>query len=107
RHAAHPLVDAPGSIENTLKGAFRAAGPSIVPAFGNFRTMIDRSLTQDQMLAAVSGFFGVFAVILATVGVYGSMSFVVAARTREMGIRIALGADRDRILRLVMGESVR
>jgi ABC-type antimicrobial peptide transport system permease subunit len=64
-------------------------------------------LTQDQMLAALSGFFGLFAVILATVGLYGSMSFVVARRTRELGIRIALGARRDGILRLVLGEAGR
>ena len=94
-----------GAVEPTLKQAFHAAGPGIVPAFGNFRTMIDRSLTQDQMLAALSGFFGVLAVMLATIGLYGSMTFVVARRTRELGIRIALGATRDGILRLVLREA--
>ena len=94
-----------GAVEPTLKKAFHAAGPAMIPAFGNFRTMIDRSLTQDQMLAALSGFFGMLAVILATIGLYGSMTFVVARRTRELGIRIALGASRDGILRLVLREA--
>lgn len=96
----------PAAIEPTLTAAFRAAGPAIVPTFGNFQTMIDRALTQDKMLAALSGFFGVFAVILATVGLYGSMSYVVARRTREIGIRIALGAQRRSVLRLVLTEAL-
>jgi predicted permease len=97
----------PGAVEPALKDAFRRAGPAIVPAFSDFRRTIQRTLTQDQMLAALSGFFGLFAVILATVGLYGSMSFVVARRTRELGIRIALGARRDGILRLVLSEAGR
>jgi putative ABC transport system permease protein len=95
-----------GSVEATLKNAIRAAGPEIVPTFASFRTLIDRTLTQDQVLAALSGFFGVLAVVLATIGLYGSMSFVVARRTREIGVRIALGASREGILRLVLREAI-
>jgi putative ABC transport system permease protein len=58
------------------------------------------------MLAALSGFFGLLAVVLATIGLYGSMSFVVAHRTREIGVRIALGASRGGILRLVLREAI-
>jgi putative ABC transport system permease protein len=95
-----------GSTEAMLKNAVRAAGPEIVPTFASFRTLIDRTLAQDQMLAALSGFFGLLAVVLATIGLYGSMSFVVARRTREIGVRIALGASRGGILRLVLREAI-
>jgi predicted permease len=95
-----------GSAEASLKTAIRSAGPAIVPAFVNFRTLIDRTLTQDQMLGAISGFFGLLAVALATIGLYGSMSFGVARRTREIGVRIALGASRESIMRLVLREAM-
>jgi len=94
------------SAEATLRRAFHSAGSRIVPTFGSLRTLIDRNATQDRMLAALSGFFGVLAVILATVGLYGSMSFVVARRTREIGVRMALGASRAGILRLVLREAI-
>ena len=95
-----------GSTETTLKNAFRSAGPRIVPTFTSFRTLIERTLTQDRMLAALSGFFGLLAVVLATIGLYGSMSFAVMRRTREIGVRIALGASREGILRLVLREAI-
>lgn len=69
--------------------------------------MISRSLTHDQLLAALSGGFALLAVLLATLGLYGSMSFAVARRTREIGVRIALGADRSRILSMVLRDAVR
>jgi putative ABC transport system permease protein len=94
------------SAETTLRTAFRSAGSRIVPTFGSLRTLIDRDVTQDRMLASLSGFFGLLAVILATVGVYGSMSFAVGRRTREIGVRMALGASRAGILRLVLREAI-
>jgi predicted permease len=89
-----------------IRAAFRAIDPAIVPTFGNYRRMVDRSLSQDQLLAALSLFFGGLAVVLAVVGLYGAMSFAVAARSREMAVRVALGAGRARIVRLVLAEAM-
>ena len=65
---------------------------------------IDESLYLDRLVAALSTAFGGLATLLAAVGLYGVMAFMVVRRTREIGIRIALGADRSNVLGLVMRE---
>jgi predicted permease len=67
---------------------------------------IDRLLFQQRMLARLSGFFGVAALILACIGLYGLLSYEVARRTRELGIRMALGAQRSDLMRLVVGQGI-
>jgi ABC-type antimicrobial peptide transport system permease subunit len=67
-------------------------------------TVIDESLFTDRIVAGLSAAFGLLATLLAGVGLYGVMSYAVARRTREIGVRVALGADRARILKLVLGE---
>jgi predicted permease len=64
------------------------------------------SLMEERLLATVSGFFGALALVLACVGLYGLMAYAVARRTAEIGIRMALGARRDRILWLVLRETL-
>ena len=68
-------------------------------------TQIDRTIALDRLLATLTALFGFLAVVLAAVGLYGVMSFAVAARAREIGIRMALGADRGRVLYQVIRES--
>ena len=78
-----------------------------VPAF-NVTTMaeqLNRTIALDRLLATLTALFGLLAVALAAVGLYGVMAFTVAARTREIGIRMALGASHARVLGQVMGES--
>jgi predicted permease len=67
-------------------------------------TQIDESLTQDRLITWLSSLFGLLATLLAAVGLYGVVAFSVARRTREIGIRMALGALPGDILRAVLGE---
>lgn len=67
-------------------------------------TTIENSLRIERMLAFLCSSFGLLATVLAAIGLYGVMAFNVARRTREIGIRLALGADRSTVLTMVMRE---
>jgi ABC-type antimicrobial peptide transport system permease subunit len=80
-----------------------------VPVF-EIRTesqQIDRQVFVERLVARLSGFFGALALLLACIGLYGLVSYEVARRTREIGIRSALGAARRDVLRLVLAEGMR
>jgi putative ABC transport system permease protein len=72
--------------------------------FTTLATQIDESLNRERLLATLSGFFGALALLLATIGLYGVMSYNVARRRNEIGIRMALGAEQSRVLRMVLQE---
>jgi predicted permease len=67
---------------------------------------VDASLVQERLLAKLSSIFGLLALLLAGIGLYGLMSYTVVKRTGEIGIRMALGAQRGQIVRLVMRETL-
>jgi putative ABC transport system permease protein len=74
----------------------------------NFRTMaaqLNDSLLRERLMATLSGFFGVLAALIAMIGLYGVVSYSVARRRNEIGIRMALGADRRQVVRMVMKEA--
>ena len=63
------------------------------------------SLLRERLMATLSGFFGGLATLIATIGLYGVMSYMVARRRNEIGIRMALGADRGDVVTMVMREA--
>jgi predicted permease len=67
---------------------------------------IDRLLFQERLVARLSGFFGLLALVLACVGLYGLLSYEVSRRTREIGIRMALGAEPESVLKLMLRQGL-
>lgn len=75
-------------------------------SFQEFRAMVQESLLRERLMAKLSGFFGVLALLLASIGLYGLLSYGVATRTNEIGLRMALGAGARNILSLILREGV-
>jgi putative ABC transport system permease protein len=76
----------------------------------NLQTMnevVDDSLMQERFVAQIGGFFSLSALLLACIGLYGVMSYATARRTQEIGIRMALGASRSEVLKLVLNQGMR
>ena len=96
------------SVAEQVRAALDKAEPDM-PLAGivTMRERVDRSLAQDQTLTVVSIGFGLLALVLACVGLYGLMAYAVARRTREFGIRMALGASPSSLLAMVLRESIR
>jgi predicted permease len=92
-------------VSLSVKRAVADAGPEIVISFDMLKTMVEGSLLRERLMATLSGFFGFLAALLATVGLYGVMSYMVASRTNEIGIRMALGADRTDVQSMVLKEA--
>jgi ABC-type antimicrobial peptide transport system permease subunit len=95
----------PSVVLPSIKKAIFDSSPEIIIDFRTMETQIRDSLLRERLMATLSGFFGFLAVLLATIGLYGVMSYTVARRTNEIGIRVALGAQRADVIGLVLREA--
>ena len=96
-----PLTSLIASLKETIGGM----NPGIDLDFKVLKTSIHESLLQDQLMATLSGFFGFLAALLAAIGLYGVISYMVVQRTKEIGIRMAIGAERADVLKLILNEA--
>ncbi|HVO97235.1 MAG TPA: ABC transporter permease [Bryobacteraceae bacterium] len=95
----------PAALISGVKSAIAQVNSGVSLEFTTFAAQVDESLARERLLATLSGFFGGLALLLATIGLYGVMSYNVARRRNEIGIRMALGAEQGRVLRMVMKEA--
>jgi len=92
-------------LMSIVRSAVRDMDPNVpVYAMRTTEVTINESLSTERMIASLSAVFGFLATLLAVIGLYGVMAYTVAQRTREVGIRIALGAARGEVIWLVMRE---
>jgi predicted permease len=97
----------PTSIAGSVRRAIQALDKNLpVTGISALSEQVNESLHKERLIARLSSFFGVLALLLACIGLYGLLAYRVARRTNEIGIRMALGADRRRVLWMVLGESL-
>jgi ABC-type antimicrobial peptide transport system permease subunit len=97
-----PQRDVVAAVKRTLN----EINPAISVNFEGLKPMIDATILPERLIATLSGFFGLLALLLACIGVYGILSYGVASRTTELGIRMALGAQRTDVFWLILREAL-
>ncbi|MBV8866116.1 MAG: ABC transporter permease, partial [Acidobacteriaceae bacterium] len=99
------ITGSPGPIIRGAKTAIAGVSSSISLQIRPFSAQLADSMRGDRAMAILSGAFGALAALLATLGLYGVMSYMVARRRKEIGVRMALGADGRRVVQIVLKEA--
>jgi len=94
-----------GGVFRAITAAVAELHPGIGIQFSVLTTQLKDSLLRDRLMAALAGAFGVLAGLLAVLGLYGVIAYMVQRRRNEIGVRIALGAGRARVIQLVLSEA--
>jgi predicted permease len=102
------FTSVPANLESTLRQAVQTVAPTIVGRRARVAdNYVKEALAPTRFMLALLGAFAIVAIILATVGLYGSIAYSVGLRTREIGIRVALGATPRAVIGLVLSDGVR
>ena len=98
--------ESPEALAKTVSQEIGSLGHEYAVRANTVDQALSLVLAKERVIALLSGFFAGLALLLGAIGLYGLMSYVVTRRTREMGIRVALGAQRQNILRIVVRETM-
>ena len=93
------------SVLAAVTALAREIDPASIVSLRTMESQVNDSLMRERLMATLSGFFGVLAAVIAMIGLYGVVSYSVVRRRNEIGIRMALGADRHQVVRMVMREA--
>jgi hypothetical protein len=96
-----------GVTEGAIKRAVTAATPGAFLRQINYESRIQEGLVRDRVLALLAGFFGVLATVLAMIGLYGLIAYLVARRRNEIGVRLALGARPGQVVGMIVRDGSR
>ena len=89
-----------------VKSVLNEINPAITVSFQGFKPLIEATILRERLMATLSDFFGLLALLLACIGLYGILSYGVASRTNEIGIRMALGAQARNVSWLILREAL-
>jgi predicted permease len=96
----------PAAIMASVKSTLAEKHPDVIAEFEDFQRDIHDGLVQERLMATLSGFFGLLAALLAMIGLYGVISYIVVTRRNEIGIRMALGASRGNVVGIILRQTL-